>query len=568
MTLSLAILDPTPADLARAHAAAPCATVIAVAPPDDDRPWGAVALDRADGGPVLLLHAGESFVCSGELSPGASRVAVDLRRAASATVLPPPFAPLDGPARIELQPRLASGRTTAWAPDGLPTGGSAVEAAITITNGVQRWSRPGAFLDLLLACEASPSDPTVLLASATCFAHLGDPDEARRRAGLVDPRDADPVGLLDCRLALASAELRRGEPAGARDALLPVAGEPEAALLLGAMDAHAGHFEEAERRLHDALRAPFPLRPLLVPDAGPWACWLLADLEWHEGRYAETRAWFARGRQDLPGLVDLRLELLNLVTSPGGQSRSASALTGRFLEAGDYEGAIESAKLAIEAGTPQFGLRAKAFAGLRRHRLAQDDAWTHLALHPGDLEAVMLLGECALALGEWDEAVGAFNYADALDADPRAATRLAAGYLQLGALAEAEIWARRALAKDATDREARLAFARVMAGCGNGQAAYETLAPLLEEYPHDREVCEGLARLLLAADETGLAIGVAREGVDLDRPGPADAPLMLLLAEGLQREGRLTEGRVLRDLALLLAPGLTMPAAAVAAPAA
>lgn len=582
MTLSIAILEPNAADLERARQAAPGARLIALtsrplaAAADitvvqldarDRRPWGAIAVEHAEPGMALFAYPGESVRIAGAVPAVPSDVPVVLRRSQpGAVALPAPFAPTLGPVRAEVQPRLVRvDGTNRWDPDGLSSSAEATTDAITILEGAPRWSPPGAFVDLLIAAEGPSAALALGLAVSTCYAQRDDLEESARRLELLGRGGhGSSIAWLDHGLAIASAELRRGNTSGAVEALTSSSNEPEACLLLGAIDAWSGRFEDAERRLFDALRAPHPARPLLIAQLSAWAGWFLADLDWQEGRYGEARDWLYRVREDLPELAGRRLELLDVIPTRASKARDnrRPATTEEFLSAGDYVGAVERAAITVDGADPDFLQRGSALLGLRHYREAQGDAWTQLALEPSDVNAALLLGECALALGEWDEALAALNFADALDVDGRAAARLAGEYLRRDDLLQAEIWSRRAIAVDRAKGSARLTLARVLLRHADGQGAYELLAPLVEEQPDDAEARYELTRLLVDAGEADLAIAVAQPGVDPDRPAPADAPLMLLLADALHLAGRLTEERIVRELAFRLAPSLQTTAEA------
>jgi YaiO family outer membrane protein len=297
----------------------------------------------------------------------------------------------------------------------------------------------------------------------------------------------------------------------------------------------------------------------------------------------------------------LLLGLVLATTRPAaGQSAAldaarAHARAGRLEEAvALYTGVIQAHPEDLEARKE----RARVLGWLHRHAEALADYDRVLAVTPGDVEALvgrarvlvrmdrideaaralraaavehpdvadadLALGAVLLRQGHTDEATAAFTRARALaPGEPAplvglARARAAAGDAAGAAAARQDALAafERRLAREPSDRDARVGRAQLLGGLGRDAEALAEYDHVLATSPRDAEAVLGRASLLARQGRLDDALGAARDAVGLD---PRSADAWVALGDVLTRRRQLEEAARAYTEARTVAPRAVEP---------
>jgi tetratricopeptide (TPR) repeat protein len=304
-----------------------------------------------------------------------------------------------------------------------------------------------------------PFFPLVTYAEGFRLLHLGEFEKAvaaLREAAAQDPVVGQPVNRLEA-MGLAAAALREGSVGAAREHLkVAVELEPnraEAHRVLGRVYLVDQQDDEAIRELHRAVElAPNDERTHLSLDEA-----LVGT-----GRWAEAEQALRETKTRFPSSGRARYSLARLYQRQG---RNPEA----FREFEDATGF-----------NPFLGLNSiyKAMGELSddgQNPKAEVDAYSRrVDVNPNDPGAHQTLGDAYLRLGQHERALAEFAIVLLLEPDRAdACTGVSQAYLQSGRNAEAEAWARRAIARSPTLTQPRYVLATALMRTGQTAAAQQ-----------------------------------------------------------------------------------------------
>jgi YaiO family outer membrane protein len=222
----------------------------------------------------------------------------------------------------------------------------------------------------------------------------------------------------------------------------------------------------------------------------------------------------------------------------------------------------------VLAATPRDGearvARARVLVRLDRIDEAERALREAIADQPDLVEAYLALGALLLHRGQPDEATAAFTRARALDPDDPAPlvglgrARAAVGDATGAAAArqDALVAYDTRLARDPSDRDARVGRAQLLAQLGRDAEALTEYERVLATIPRDGEAELGRVPLLVRQDRLDDALDAARRAVALD---PRSADARVALGDVLTRQRRFDEAAMAYTEARTLSPRAVEP---------
>jgi tetratricopeptide (TPR) repeat protein len=254
-----------------------------------------------------------------------------------------------------------------------------------------------------------------------------------------------------------------------------------------------------------------------------------------------------------------------LVAEPG-RVDARSNLGAVFVKMGRYEDAIREYLEALRAAPPDLSVRLRFNLALAYYKSSQiPEAVTELevlhAAQPTDLNLALLLSDCRLRLGEYQQAIDAIAPLEAANSqEPALNYVLGMALIRSGRVADGQIRVDRIL-RHGDSAEGHFLLGSALFGAGNYPAAVKELNQAATLNPEVPSLQSYLGQALLF---TGDADGAAQAFRKELAANPNDYDANFQLAAILARRGKAEESRRFLERAAQVRPGSTEARAALA----